>query len=165
MGCTAQSAFYRQLFIVKFSGTYNQEHVTTDVLREGKEDVNVSNAHHLRAVIYPQPMLLLFFLCCPGNICSLPCFISNYTVVRMALKELSTISELFFGFFFSLAGCLIEDRHGLFQFRFRYNIRVKDPVTIIMCSSDCITGDFSSQKRTYWFSSGTTNIRGYVDAQ
>lgn len=61
MGCTAQSAFYRQLFIEKFSGTYNQEHVTTDVLRERKEDVNVSNAHHLRAVIYPQPMLLLLF--------------------------------------------------------------------------------------------------------
>lgn len=59
MGCTVQSAFYRQLFIEKFSGTYNQEHVTTDVLREGKEDVNVSNAHHLRAVIYPQTMLLL----------------------------------------------------------------------------------------------------------
>lgn len=31
MSCTFQSAFQRQLFIKTFSGTYNQENVTTDV--------------------------------------------------------------------------------------------------------------------------------------
>lgn len=31
MRCTFQSAFQRQLFIKTFSGTYNQENVTTDV--------------------------------------------------------------------------------------------------------------------------------------
>lgn len=31
MSCTSQSAFQRQLFIKMFSGTFNQENVTTDV--------------------------------------------------------------------------------------------------------------------------------------
>lgn len=40
MRCTFQSAFQRQLFIKTFSGTYNQENVTTDVQSaRGEEDI------------------------------------------------------------------------------------------------------------------------------
>ncbi len=52
MSCTFQSAFQRQLFIKTFSGTNNQENVTTDVQSVTGGEDNIAMCIILRAVIY-----------------------------------------------------------------------------------------------------------------
>lgn len=75
MGCTVQSAFLQTVIYWDFfSGTYNQERVTTDVLkgkgdrrRECKQRTRTSTLWSISTCFF----LISLFPSCPGHVCSI----------------------------------------------------------------------------------------------